>query len=445
MKRLILALLAVCAIVPADAKKKVKEQPLLFPDGTPVSEWYKDASVPAPEAIGKIYNLADYGAISDPVNLQTELIQSVIDKAAEEGGGVIVVPEGIYKTGALFFKQGTHLHLVQGAILLGSELIRDFPVITTRIEGEICKYFSALINADGLDGFTITGKGVIDGNGSPYWQAFRLRRQWNPMCTNKDEQRPRLLHISNSKNVMVADVTLQNSPFWTCHLYKTNDIKLLNLRIFSPVRPIKSPSADGIDLDVCSNVLVKGCRITVNDDAICFKGGKGPWADTDENNGPNCNILVEDCFFDRTTGSCLTCGSECIKTHNILIRNCKVDRGQALLQLKMRPDTPQHYEFITIDGVEGSCRCVVSVAPWTQFFNLKDRKDIPRSYGEHIIFKNLNLECDSFANIRPKPEEFSLNDFRFENVNVTTPKPEWEKSAIENLTIVNTFINGEKQ
>lgn len=445
MKRFLLALLAVCAIVPADAKKKVKEQPLLFPDGTPVSEWYKDSSVPAPESIGKIYNLADYGAISDPVNLQTELIQSVIDKAAEEGGGVVVVPEGIYKTGALFFRQGTHLHLVQGAILLGSELIRDFPVITTRIEGEICKYFSALINADGLDGFTITGKGVIDGNGSPYWQAFRLRRQWNPMCTNKDEQRPRLLHISNSKNVMVADVTLQNSPFWTCHLYKTNDIKLLNLRIFSPVRPIKSPSADGIDLDVCSNVLVKGCRITVNDDAICFKGGKGPWADTDENNGPNCNILVEDCFFDRTTGSCLTCGSECIKTHNILIRNCKVDRGQALLQLKMRPDTPQHYEFITIDGVEGSCRCVVSVAPWTQFFNLKDRKDIPRSYGEHIVFKNLNLECDSFANIRPKPEEFSLNDFRFENVNVTTPKPEWEKSAIENLTIVNTFINGEKQ
>ncbi len=445
MKRFLLALLAVCAIVPADAKKKVKEQPLLFPDGTPVSEWYKSSSVPAPESIGKIYNLADYGAISDPLNLQTELIQSVIDKAAEEGGGVIVVPEGIYKTGALFFKQGTHLHLVQGAILLGSELIRDFPVITTRIEGEICKYFSALINADGLDGFTITGKGVIDGNGSPYWQAFRLRRQWNPMCTNKDEQRPRLLHISNSQNVMVADVTLQNSPFWTCHLYKTNDIKLLNLRIFSPVRPIKSPSADGIDLDVCSNVLIKGCRITVNDDAICFKGGKGPWADTDENNGPNCNILVEDCFFDRTTGSCLTCGSECIKTHNILIRNCKVDRGQALLQLKMRPDTPQHYEFITIDGVEGSCRCVVSVAPWTQFFNLKDRTDIPRSYGEHIVFKNLDLECDSFANIRPKPEEFTLNDFRFENVNVTTPKPEWEKSAIENLTIINTFINGEKQ
>ena len=424
-----LTLLALCALVPADARKKAKPQPLLFPDGTVVPEWFKDATVPALETLGKQYNIADYGAISDPLHVQTELIQSVIDKAAEEGGGVVVIPEGIYKSGSLFFKQGTHLYLSRGAVLLGSEFIYDFPVITTRIEGELCKYFGALINVDGLDGFTLSGPGTVDGNGSPYWKAFRIRRQWNPKCTNKDEQRPRLLHVSNSRNVTIADATLQNSPFWTCHVYKTDHIKLLNLRIFSPVAPIKSASADGIDLDVCTNVHVKGCRITVND----------------ENNGPNSNILVEECFFDRTTGSCVTCGSECIQTHNILIRNCKVDRGQSLLQLKMRPDTPQHYEYITIDGVEGSCRCVLSVAPWTQFFDLKDRKDIPHSYGEHIIFRNLNLECKSFANIRPKPEEFSLDDFTFENVRVITPQPEWESSAISNLKIINTFINDIEQ
>ena len=324
-------MLALCALVPVDARKKTKAEPLLFPDGTPVPEWFKEAEAPAPESLGKLYNIADYGAISDPVNVQTELIQSVIDKAAEEGGGVVVIPEGIYKSGALFFRQGTHLHLLRGAVLLGSEHIYDFPVVMTRIEGEVCKYFPALINADGLDGFTLTGCGTIDGNGSPYWKAFRIRRQWNPKCTNKDEQRPRLLHVSNSRNVTIADVTLQNSPFWTCHIYKTDHIKLLNLRIFSPREPIKSASADGIDLDVCSNVHVKGCRITVNDDAICFKGGKGPWADKDENNGPNSNILVEECFFDRTTGSCVTCGSECIQTHNILIRNCKVDRARTRL------------------------------------------------------------------------------------------------------------------
>lgn len=101
----------------------------------------------------------------------------------------------------------------KGATLLGSENIMDFPLLMTRIEGEYCKYFGALINADGLDTFTISGKGTIDGNGTPYWKAFRLRREWNPQCTNKDEMRPRLLYIAHCRNVQVADVTLQNSPF----------------------------------------------------------------------------------------------------------------------------------------------------------------------------------------------------------------------------------------
>ena len=74
------------------------------------------------------------------------------------------------KSGSLFFKQGTHLYLSKGATLLGSENIMDFPLLMTRIEGEYCKYFGALINADGLDTFTISGKGTIDGNGTPYWK-----------------------------------------------------------------------------------------------------------------------------------------------------------------------------------------------------------------------------------------------------------------------------------
>lgn len=442
MKRIFLIMLSLSVILPAHARK-AKEVPPQFPDGTVIADWFKDSSVPGPAALGPLYRISDFGAVSDPAIVQTELIQGVIDKAAAEGGGVVVIPEGIYKSGALFFRQGTHLYLSRGAVLLGSESIFDFPVTDTRIEGEVCKYFPALINVDGLDGFTFSGPGTVDGNGSPYWKAFRLRRQWNPKCTNKDEQRPRLLHVSNSTNVTIADVTLQNSPFWTCHIYKTDHIRLLNLRIFSPIAPIRSASADGIDLDVCSDVLVKGCRITVNDDAVCFKGGKGPWADKDPDNGPNTNIIVEDCFFDNTTGSCVTCGSECIRTHNIIIRNCRVEKGQSLLQLKMRPDTPQHYEHIVLDGISGSCRCVLSAGAWRQFFDLKDREDIPRSYGEHIVFRNLDLECSSFAEIRPVPEEFSLSDFTFENVRVQTPKPEWESSAIEGLKVSETYINGE--
>lgn len=445
MRKALFIIAAACLTISAGAAKKPKQPaPPTFPDGTVIPEWFSQAETPDIATLGKTVKISDLGAISSTEIVQTEIIQKAIDMAAEEGG-VVVIPEGIYKSGALFFKQGTHLYLSRGAILLGSESIFDFPVINTRIEGEVCKYFSALINIDNLDGCTISGPGIIDGNGSPYWKAFRLRRTWNPNCTNKDEQRPRLVHVSNSKNITIADVTLQNSPFWTCHIYKSDHVKLLNLRLFSPIAPIRSASADGIDLDVCSNVLVKGCRITVNDDAVCFKGGKGPWADKDEANGPNTNIIVEECFFDHTTGSCVTCGSECIQTHNIIIRNCKVEQGQSLLQLKMRPDTPQHYEDIVFDGIEGSCTAVLSVGSWRQFFDLKDRKDTPISYGNNITYRNLNLECRSFVNCRRLDEEYHVSNVSFENVRVQAGNPNWDKTAIDNLSIKDTFVNAVAQ
>ena len=60
---------------------------------------------------------------------------------------------------------------------------------------------------------------------------------------------------------------------------------------------MKAPSTDGIDIDFCKNVLIKKCFFDVNDDAIALKGGKGPYADADENNGGNENVLIEDCEF----------------------------------------------------------------------------------------------------------------------------------------------------
>ena len=175
MKNLLLLLLGLSILLPSEAKnKKIRQD--VFPNGEPVAEWFiQDKAIPL-DSLGKVYNIADFGAISDPNIVQTALIQSVIDKAAASGGGVIFIPEGIYKSGPLFFKQGTHLYLTRGAVLLGSESILDFPLIMTRIEGQYCKYFGALINAEKLNGFTISGSGTIDGNGTPYW---KVANSWN--------------------------------------------------------------------------------------------------------------------------------------------------------------------------------------------------------------------------------------------------------------------------
>lgn len=136
-----------------------------FPDGTPVSDWFKDSKIVDINTLGKKYILTDYGVINDSTLLQTEKIQSAIDAAAQNGGGVIVIPKGTYLSGALFFKPKTHLHLEEGAVLKGSDDISNFPIIDTRMEGQSLKYFAALVNADKVDGFTLSGKGTIDGNG----------------------------------------------------------------------------------------------------------------------------------------------------------------------------------------------------------------------------------------------------------------------------------------
>lgn len=403
-----------------------------FPDGKTVPDWFSKNEKTDISMLGRKFLVTDYGVVNDSLQLQTNQLQAVIDLASNNGGGVIVIPEGTYLSGSLFFKPGTHLHLEEKAVLKGSDDISNFPVIETRMEGQNLKYFSALINVDKVDGFTLSGKGTINGNGERYWKSFWLRRSVIPKCTNMDELRPRLLHISHSNNIRISNVRLINSPFWTTHIYKCDSVKLQDLYIYSPSSPVKAPSTDAIDIDVCTNVLVKGCYMSVNDDAIALKGGKGPWADKNPNNGGNYDIIIEDCIFGFCHGV-LTCGSESIYNHNIILRNCKVDRAKRLLWLKMRPDTPQRYEYILVEGIKGNVRNFLFVAPWTQFYDLKDRKDMPISYSSNITMRNIDLDCDSFFAVEAS-KQYKLSNFCFENLNIRAKKNlEIHKGGIDSL------------
>lgn len=410
----------------------------LFPDQTPIDEWFFDTEVPGLEKLGKQYILTDYEILDDG-KVHTQGIQALIDKAHENGGGVIVVPQGTYMTGSLYFKQGVNLYVSQGGVLKGSSDVSDYDIKMTRIEGETCRYFAALINADGVDGFTMCGPGTIDGNGLKSWKAFWLRRDWNPRCTNKDEQRPRLVYISNSSNVLVADLHLINSHFWTNHIYKCHHVKYINCFIYSPAAPVKAPSTDAIDIDVCTDVLVKNCYMEVNDDAVVLKGGKGPWADTAPENGSNERILVEDCVYGFCHG-CLTCGSESVHNRNVLIRRIKVHSGSNFMWLKMRPDTPQHYEYITVQDIEGKITNFININPWTQFFDLKGREDIPLSVADHITMKNCKCQCNTYFNVTKDEKQYLLSDFVFENLEIQAKKDGFTSEAIRNVTVENVKV-----
>ena len=410
-----------------------------FPDGvTPIDDWFYDTRVPELSELGRPYVLTEHGILDDG-RLHTAEIQALIDRAWADGGGVIVVPRGVTLTGALFFRPGVNLYVADGGVLRGSDDPSDYPLTDTRIEGESCRYFPALINADGVDGFTMCGPGTVDGNGLRAWKAFWLRRAWNPDCTNKDEQRPRLVYISNSRDVLVAGLHLQNAHFWTNHIYRCERVKFIGCTVFSPAAPVRAPSTDAIDIDVCSDVLVKNCVMEVNDDAVALKGGKGPWADSDPANGGNQRILVEDCVYGFCHG-CLTCGSESVHNKNILVRRIRVLDGFNLLWLKLRPDTPQHYEYITVREVSGKIENFLTVRPWTQFFDLKGRTDMPRSLAEHITVGECDCDCQDFFNVAAAPEQYVLRDFTLEDLNVRAAVNGFTEGAVENLTVRNVDV-----
>ncbi|MBO4433695.1 MAG: exopolygalacturonase [Clostridia bacterium] len=409
-----------------------------FPDKTPIADWFYDIPEINLECLGRQYVITDYN-IADDGKIYTKEFQSLIDLISESGGGVLVVPEGTYYSGALFFKAGVNLYIEENGVLKGSDDISDYPICTTRIEGETCKYFPALLNFENADNVKICGKGTIDGNGQKSWEAFWLRRRWNPKCTNKDEQRPRLLFVADSQNVVVSGLALQNSHFWTSHFYKCNHIKIINCSYFSPVKPVAGPSTDAIDIDACTDILIKGCRFSVNDDAIALKGGKGPEADKLPENGANERILIEDCEY-AFCHSCLTCGSESIHNRNVILRNINVAAAYQLLWLKMRPDTPQHYEYITIENATGKVSDFININPWKQFLDLKGRDSALLSYADNITIKNSDIECSKYLNIKPQDDQYVLSDFKFINLNIKTKFEGCKANVIGNFTNENVNV-----
>ena len=111
-KKIILLVIATLLTFPFFGKE-------LFPDGTPIPDWFRTYEKVDINKLGKVYKITECGVVNDSTLLQTEQIQAVIDRAHANGGGVISVPQGVYLSGALFFKQNTHLHLEKNAVQIG--------------------------------------------------------------------------------------------------------------------------------------------------------------------------------------------------------------------------------------------------------------------------------------------------------------------------------------
>ena len=388
-----------------------------------------------------------FGAVADGATLNTRAIQAAIDDLAGRGGGTVVIPQGVFVSGALFLKPGVNLHLEKGAVLQCSTDMANFPRQRTRIEGHFEEHFTpALINANGCDGLTISGEGTLDGAGRPLWDAFWKLRNAAPdphNFPNLGMARARLALIERSRGVTVEGIMFKDSQFWNLHLYRCQDIIVRNARFVVPDDYKQAPSTDGIDLDSCQRVSIEGCYFSVTDDCIAAKGSKGPFALEDKDSPPVEHIRVHDCVF-RRGNSVMTLGSEATIVRDVVVENCIAAGVSNVAVLKLRADTPQHYEDIhfrniTLDASGGT---VISIQPWTQYFDLKGAA-APASVVRNVSLTSFKGRFGSFGRIRANPGQTEISDIRLEDFDVRLQKDQLEMSGATDVRFANVVVNGQ--
>ena len=207
----------------------------------------------------------------------THAIQNAIDTLAQSGGGTVRLLPGTFSSGSLFLKSHVTLHLDAGAVLFGSPHQKDYSKLD----------FLALLQADGQEDIGITGPGMIDGQGALLVQDTRkLLPQRNPPFAN-EANRPFIVNFRDCKQVVIRDITFTNGACWMQDYHNCTNLLVENVK----VRTLSAITNDGLDVDGCAEVVVRGCDIDSEDDGICLKSSNHACE----------NVLVENC---RVRSSC---------------------------------------------------------------------------------------------------------------------------------------------
>lgn len=281
--------------------------------------------------------LTDFGAVGDGVTLNTEAFAKAIAALSNQGGGHLIVPAGVWLTGLISLKDNIDLHLERNAIILASPDKRD------HLKGEKT---TTLISASKRKNISITGEGVIDGNGAFWrpvkrgkvsdeewkqfmrmggtvtddgklWYPFDLEHYPNIAESPKEQEKMRihLVRFTDCERVYVSGVTLQNAPKFHLIPTRCKEVIIDGLTVRCPWN---AQNGDAIDLSSCRNVLVVNNTVDAGDDGICMKAGAG---ESGVKYGPCENILIENNVVYHAHGG-FVIGSEFSGgMRNIVVRN----------------------------------------------------------------------------------------------------------------------------
>ncbi|PRY54247.1 polygalacturonase [Arcticibacter pallidicorallinus] len=307
------------------------------------------------------FNIVKYGAINDGLTLNTKSINAAIEACSANGGGVVLVPAGLWSTGPVELKSNVNLHLKSDAVLSFSRDKSQYKLIEANWEGLAAVRNQPPISGTGLENVAITGKGIVDGNGDSWRMVKREKltaNQWEKLISSggaldqsgkiwypsasslkgsqtnnagaiapgktakdyediKDFLRPNLLVLTKTKNILLEGVTFQNSPAWNVHPIMCENIIINNIVVRNPWY---GQNGDGLDLESCKNVVVENSVFDVGDDAICIKSGRDE--EGRKRGIPTENVLVKNCTVYHGHGGFVVGSEMSGGAKNLFITDC---------------------------------------------------------------------------------------------------------------------------
>jgi polygalacturonase len=262
--------------------------------------------IPLPVIPKATFNVTNYGVVGDGKTMNTAAIQKTIDAAAAAGGGTVLVPAGKFLTKPFTLANSINLHLAKGAVILISDDMTSYPVVSARYQDSI--------TASGAHDLEISGEGTIDGQGGVWWTTFRGNRSMT--------HRPFLIKLTNCSRVYVHNITLCNSPMF--HLVPQNcqDVTIQGITIKAPAN---APNTDGIDPSGW-NFLIADCFIDVGDDNVAIKpaGSRTPG---------NKNFTIKNCTFMHGHGCSVGSGTAG-GLEDLTVSNCTFSDTDAGIRIK---------------------------------------------------------------------------------------------------------------
>jgi len=273
------------------------------------------------------------GAKGDSISNAKPAFDKAMALCKKNNGGTIIVPKGIYTlNGSIHFVSNVKLHLEDGAKIRFGSNPKDYPLVLTSWEGTMLYNYSPMIYANNVENIAITGNGIIDGEAKNTWIKWKplekkdqlLSRKMNHKNSPIKERifgeghylRPQLIQFVNSKNILVEDVQIEDSPFWCIHLLKSKSITIRGVKYNA-----HNNNNDGIDPEYSSDILIENVLFDNADDNVAIKAGRDDEGRSNSNT-PSENIVIRNCEFKGLHA--IVIGSEMAAgVRNVYVENSK--------------------------------------------------------------------------------------------------------------------------